>query len=128
MHHPNRILARETQTLGALCPSGTDQGIETEGLEICKRQLPLLAHTTVAVVIHLRICQDPTELFAQTFLHFMLRGKNAIFCQTASFDIAVEQHHVPASLGQFLRSIQSGWTSPDNPNQMPAICLCVRHT
>src|SRR5215831_1454228 len=72
--------------------------------------------------------QNSPELLAQALLHFVLGGKNAIFGQPTRFDIAVEQHHVRPSLGQFLGSIQSSWTSADNANQVPAICLCVRHT
>src|SRR5215510_6786422 len=72
--------------------------------------------------------QNLPKLLAQTLLHFVLGGKNAVFGQPTRFDIAVEQHHVRPSLGQFLGSIQSGWTSADNANQVPAICLCMRHT
>src|SRR5215831_4387057 len=72
--------------------------------------------------------QNSSKLLAQALLHFVLGGKNAIFGQPTGFNIAVEQHHVRPSFGQFLGSIQPGWTSTDNANQMLVICLCVRHT
>jgi hypothetical protein len=126
--HSDGIFARQPETLGPLGPSRTNQGIETECLEVSQGQYPLFSHTTVAIVIHLWIRQNSPKLLAQTLLHFMLGGKHAIFGQPTGFDIAVEQHHMRPSLGQFLGSIQPGWTSADNANQVPAICLCVRHT
>src|SRR5215467_11462480 len=72
--------------------------------------------------------QNSPKLLAQALLHFVLGGKNAVFGQPTGFNIAVEQHHVRPSLGQFLRSIQPGWARADNANQVPAICLCVPHT
>src|SRR5262245_10906160 len=72
--------------------------------------------------------QNSPKLLAQALLHFVFGGKNAIFGQPTGFDIAVEQHHVRPSLCQFLGSIQPGWASADNANQVSAICLCLRHS
>src|SRR5438128_434266 len=61
----------------------------------------------VSEILDVRMRQDLRELLAQSGLHLVLGGIDAVFRQPSRLDIAIEDHNAVAGLGQLARGKQS---------------------
>src|SRR6478609_2948126 len=74
----------------------------------------------MAEVVNIRKAQHLGKLLAQPDLHLVLGGIDTVFSQAARFDVAVQDDHLMAALGDFLRGKHSRWSCTNHKDSLHA--------
>src|SRR5450432_37938 len=92
----------QAQLLGTLRAHRENDGRGIQRLEIGHGNGRTLGHGHMAKIMKVIEAQNFIELLAQSNLHFVLGGINAVFGQSAGLDVAIKDNGLVAGLGNLL--------------------------
>src|SRR5215469_11391558 len=81
----------------------------------------------MAEIVDIGQAQNLGKLLAQSNLHLVFGGIDAVFRQPARFDVAIEDDDFMAALGDFLRGEHSRWSGTDHEYGLHMVLRMLHH-